>query len=151
MTHDEFIKLLDEPAVIAAIRDAESRSNGEIRVMIAHESVQDALAEAKSRFTDLGMTRTAARNGVLLLVAPCSRSFAVVGDEGIQSKGGDALWSLATAALGDHFRRGEWTSGITGAIRLIGEELARHFPRDVSASNPNELPDTLLRDPPPNS
>jgi uncharacterized membrane protein len=148
MTHDEFIALLDEPAVVAAIRAAEARSTGEIRVLVAHEVVGDALAEARQRFARLGMTRTAARNGVLLLVAPCSRAFAVVGDEGIQARGGDALWSRATTVLGDHFRRGEWTSGVVSAIALIGDALARHFPRDASASDQNELPDALLRDHP---
>ena len=147
MTHDEFNALLDEPAIVGAIREAEARSTGEIRVLVTHVEVDDPMAEARRRFASLGMEKTAQRNGVLILIAPKSRTFAILGDAGIHACGGDALWAGVAAGLAEAFRAGRWTEGLVKAIRLVGDELARHFPR--TAADVNELPDALLRDPGP--
>jgi uncharacterized membrane protein len=146
MTHDEFNALLDEPAIVAAIREAEARSTGEVRVLVTHRPVPDPLAEARRRFAALGMERTAQRNGVLLFIAPKSRTFAILGDTGIHRHGGDELWGGVAGAMGTAFRNGEWTEGLVRAIRMIGGELARHFPK-TDEPGVNELPDAILRDP----
>lgn len=145
MTHDEFNALLDEPAVVGAIREAEAQSTGEIRVLVTHLAVDDPMAEARRRFAALGMEKTAARNGVLVFIAPKSRTFAILGDSGIHGCGGDALWAGAAAVMGEAFRAERWTDGVVGAIRRVGEALARHFPR-TGADDVNELPDAIARD-----
>ena len=78
MKPDDFVKGLDGVRIVAAIREAEDRSRGEIRVHVAEGPVDDARAAAQADFERLGMTATAERNGVLILVAPESQAFAVV-------------------------------------------------------------------------
>jgi uncharacterized membrane protein len=147
MTHDELNSLIDEAALVRAIREAEARSTGEVRVMVTHRAVPDALAEGRRRFAALGMDRTAQRNGVLIFIAPVTHTFAILGDAGIHERGGEALWGGVAGELSAAFKAGRWTDGLVEAIRRIGEELARHFPRG-EATDVNELPDAVLRDPP---
>ena len=145
MTHDEFNALLDEPAIVTAIREAELRSTGEVRVLITHRAVPKPLVEARRRFESMGMEKTAQRNGVLIFIAPKTRTFAIVGDTGIHAQGGDGLWTAVAGEMGASFRAGEWTEGLVRAIGRVGDVLARHFPR--SGEDLNELPDAILRDP----
>jgi uncharacterized membrane protein len=145
MTHDEFNALLDEPTIVGAIREAEATSTGEVRVLVTHLSVAHALPEARRRFASLGMEKTSQRNGVLIFIAPKSRTFAILGDTGIHARGGDALWEAVAAEMGEAFRVGQWTDGLVRAIKRVGEELARHFPRGAD-TDVNELPDDVLRE-----
>lgn len=125
--------------ITAAIRKAESLTSGEIRVHWTGSDVKDAYVEAVKLFGKLGMHRTRQRNGVLILVAPKNRVFAIIGDSGIQEKAGAALWNAAREAMADRFRRGDLEGGILEGVRLTGEALARFFPRQ--AGDVNELPD----------
>ena len=84
--HDAFLAAIDDERIVAAIRSAESRSRGEIRVHVAEGLVSDPRRAAEADFARLGMAATAERNGVLILVAPESQSFAVIGDEGIHDE-----------------------------------------------------------------
>jgi uncharacterized membrane protein len=127
----------DSGRILAAIADAERRSSGEIRVVIARHAVNDPVAAAQKHFEELGMTKTRERNGVLFFVAPRSRSFAVIGDTAVHEKCGDAFWRLLTAAMALHFKRGEFTEGLVHGIEKAGSLLAEHFP--PVASERNEL------------
>lgn len=132
---------IDDDRVVAAIAAAERRTAGEIRVLLARRPAPDPVAAAKAHFERLGMTRTAARNGVLLFLAPRSRTFAVIGDLAIYEKCGDAFWAELAAAMGEHFRRGDFTAGLVHGIERAGDLLAAHFPR--APDDRNELPDTV--------
>lgn len=132
---------IDHEAIVAAIRAAEARTAGEIRVVLARVGTDDPVAAAKRHFERLGMTRTALRNGVLIFVAPASRTFAVIGDTAIHEKCGDGFWTELTEAMTGHFRSGALTSGIVLAIERAGGLLASHFPRQPD--DRNELPDEV--------
>lgn len=132
---------IDHPRIIAAIGEAERRSSGEVRVLIARQKTADPLAAARAHFERLGMTQTRARNGVLILLAPASRNFAIVGDTAIHEKCGDPFWRLVAAAMELHFKRGEFTEGLLHGIERAGALLAEHFPPDPN--DRNELPDTV--------
>ena len=134
---------LDDTRLVAAIAAAESRTSGEIRVVIANEKVTDALPAARREFERLGMNKTAARNGVLLFIAPRSHTFAVVGDEAIHAKCGDEFWADLARIIAEHFRRHDFTTGIVAAITRTGDLLAAHFPR--RPDDRNELPDAITR------
>lgn len=133
---------LDHARIVAAIADAERLTSGEIRVVVIGRKVADPVAEARRQFERLGMTRTAARNGVLLLVAPRSRAFAIVGDTGIHQHCGDEFWREVAAELTEHFKRSEFTAGLEHAIARAGALLAAHFPR--KPDDRNELPDSVV-------
>jgi uncharacterized membrane protein len=127
--------------VVAAIRAAEQRTSGEIRVVISRSAADDPVAAAQKQFERLGMTRTAARNGVLIFVAPRSRTFAVIGDRGVHEKCGDNFWRELTMVMSEHFQRGQFTAGLVFGIQRAGALLAEHFARQPG--DQNELPDDV--------
>jgi uncharacterized membrane protein len=139
-----FLSRLDHDRVVAAIRAAEGRSRGEIRVHVAHKKVGDPQRAAAALFERLGMTATAERNGVLLFVAPVSRRFAVVGDKGIHEKCGDGFWKDVASAMEEDFRHGRFTDGIVKGVTRAGEALAAHFPR--TGPDRNELSNEVSED-----
>jgi uncharacterized membrane protein len=132
---------IDEPRVLAAIRDAEQLTSGEIRVLLARHAASDPVAAAQKHFQRLRMTHTKHRNAVLIFVAPKSRTFAVIGDAGVHEKCGDAFWRELAAAMETQFRAGDFTGGLVHGIARAGALLAEHFPREPD--DRNELPDTV--------
>ena len=130
---------------MAAIRSAEARSRGEIRVHASSDIVEDAQREAARQFERLGMAATAERNGVLIYVAPRSQRFAVLGDTGIHEKCGAGFWKEIAAAMEHDFREGRYTDGLLKGIAAAGDALARFFPR-TEAADRNELPDQISED-----
>jgi len=146
MQAKSFLRALDHDRIVAAIREAEARSRGEVRVHVTHRAVDDARRAAERQFEKLGMTKTAERNGVLVFVAPASRTFAVVGDTGIHEKCGPAFWKDVAAAMEADFRAGRYTDGILKGIVRAGDELAAHFPRAPGGVDVDELPDDVTED-----
>ena len=132
---------IDHPRIVAAIAAAELQTSGEIRVVIARHKAADPVDAAQRHFERLGMTQTKARNGVLIFLAPRSRTFAVIGDTAVHEKCGDAFWRLLTAAMTLHFKRGDFTAGLVHGIEKAGALLAEQFPR--TAGDKNQLPDAI--------
>ena len=125
-----FSKHLHHESVVAAIRDAEQKTTGEIRDSISPKHVDDPVATAQAEFLRLGMNKSPERNGVLIFVAPRAHKFAVIGDEGVHKKCGDEFWQELAKAMTDYFRKSEFTEGIIHGVRKAGELLAEHFPRN---------------------
>ena len=142
MKKNDFIKRLDHPVLEAAIARAEAGTSGEIRVLVLHEPAPDPVATAQAAFTRLGMGKTRERNGVLLFVAPDSQTFAVIGDEAVHAKCGQAFWDELATAMTGAFRRGEFTTGLLAGIDRAGALLAEHFPRQPD--DINELPNRVV-------
>jgi uncharacterized membrane protein len=135
---------IDDARVVAAIASAEQRTSGEIRVFVSSRATDDAVKSAGQQFERMAMTRTAQRNGVLIFLAPTSHAFAVIGDQGVHEKCGDAFWRELAAAMSEHFKRGDFTDGLILGITRAGDLLARHFPR--TPDDRNELPDAIQKD-----
>ena len=144
-THD-FLRQLDEAAVVQAIQQAESRTSGEIRVFVTTRYVDgDAiLGRAASRFEKLAMSRTRDGNAVLLYFAPRSQQFAIIGDKGVYEKFGTELWHEIASMLAEKLRAGRFTEAVVSGISMAGDLLARHFPRRTD--DRNELPNEIDRD-----
>jgi uncharacterized membrane protein len=140
-----FFEGLDRPAIVEAIKRAEARSHGEIRVHLHHGSVADARAAAERTFLRLGMEKTARGSACLIFLAPDSRAFAVVGGSGIHEKVGDAFWLEARDAARACFAEERFTEGIVAAVEKLGDALARFFPKD-GVPGVNELPDDVSED-----
>jgi uncharacterized membrane protein len=134
---------VDESKVAAAIVATERKTSGEIRVFLSSQKVDEPVQAAEQHFQRMNMTQTAARNGVLIFVAPASHAFAVIGDKGVHEKCGDAFWRELAEATGTRFKAGDFTAGLVVAIERAGELLALHFPRDPD--DRNELPDSIER------
>ncbi len=145
MKQEAFLGAIDDARIVAAIQAAESRSRGEIRVHVAEGAVPDARRAAEADFARLGMTATAERNGVLILVAPESQTFAVIGDRGIDERCPPGFWDEVAGGVAAAFRESRFTEGIVGAVTRIGDALAQHFPRLPGQQDRNELPDGVSR------
>ncbi len=141
MKYSEFMESLHQDRVVEAIRQAETATTGEIRVCVAREPAPDPLAAARAAFGKLGMAQTRDRNGVLVLVAPASQTCAILGDDAIHSRVCNEGWTTLTGELSAAFRAGRATEGLETVIGKIGEELARHFPKQPGDTN--ERPDTI--------
>ena len=130
--------------MVSAIREAEKKTSGEIRVFITRKAVDEPLEIAKRHFVDIGMEKTRERNGVLIYVAPLTQKFAVVGDTAIHARCGEEFWRELAAEMHDHFRESDFTRGLVQGVKKAGALLARHFPR--KPDDKNELPDSIIRD-----
>ena len=109
--------------------DTEHKTTGEIRVSISPRHVDDAVASAQAEFLRLGLNKSPERNSVLIFVAPRAHKFAVIGDEAVHAKCGDAFWRQLADAMAGYFRKSEFTPGIVHGVQKAGELLAKHFPR----------------------
>ncbi len=133
---------IDLDRIEAAIRGAERRTSGQVRVAVARFYFWGNVRRAAdAAFVRLRMNQTRRRNAVLLFVAPRLRRFAVIGDAGIHERVSDAFWGQISDALQADFRGGDLTAGLLHAIDTIGERLAAHFPPDPVGDN--ELPDRV--------
>ena len=124
-----FARHLQHDRIVAAIRDTEHKTTGEVRVIVTHKHVEDAVAAAQAEFLGLGMNQSKERNGVLIFVAPRAHKFAVIGDEGVHAKCGDEFWRKLADAMSAYFRKAEFTPGIIHGVQKAGDLLAEHFPR----------------------
>ena len=132
-----------EEALVAAIKQAELRTSGEIRLHLETKcSTPEPLDRAAQVFAELKMHQTKLRNGVLFYLAWQSRQFAVIGDAGINSAVPDEFWELVKETVIEHFRQEHYVQGLERGIRLVGEQLHTFFPYDA-ATDINELDDNI--------
>jgi uncharacterized membrane protein len=139
----EFLNKVEHDRIVQAIREAESKTSGEIRVFIQRGKLKtDPLISAQKKFHQLRMHKTQERNAVLVFVAPRAHKFAVIGDRGVHEKCGEEFWQQVVGTMRDCFLQDKFTEGIGGAVRVIGELLSQHFPRKYH--DQNELPDQII-------
>ena len=128
--------------VIAAIRQAERQTSGEIRVHIeANCPNGDPMQRAIAVFKHLGMHQTKEQNGVLFYVAHADRKFAVLGDTGIDTRVPADFWAGTKDLLRQHFANNAYADGLSRGIERAGEQLKAFFPR--ASDDVNELPDDI--------
>jgi uncharacterized membrane protein len=143
MRTKDFLDKLDHDRIVTAIKEAEAKTSGEIRVYVQRGELDgDALGYAQKKFQKLGMQATKERNGVLIFVVPRARKLAVIGDEGVHQKCGDQFWQELVERMRAHFQKEKFTDALVEAIEETGKLLARHFPK--TAAPRNELPDEII-------
>lgn len=135
----------DQEKVVAAIKAAEMKTSGEIRVFVESRcSYIDAMDRARELFFQLKMNETKNHNAVIVYVAITDKQVALFGDEGIYKKtGGDPYWIHILKSTRKYFSQGRIGDGIANAVEEIGHSLASHFPYDPN-SDKNELPDDIV-------
>lgn len=142
LTKKGLLHAIDHARVEKAIREAERRTSGEIRVSVSRFFWGDVRGVAERAFARLGMAATRERNGILFFIVPSRRRFVILGDEGIHAKVGQVFWEKVATAVSERFRNGDFTGGLVHGIETVGEQLAVHFPFD-STTDVNELPDDV--------
>jgi uncharacterized membrane protein len=141
MRTKEFLARLDQDRIVRAIAAADRKTSGEIRVFLQRGKITDPMAAARAKFEKLGMTRTHERNGVLIFVAPRTQKFAVIGDEGVHAKCGEAFWQQLIDAMQAHFKAENFTDALVHAVAEAGKLLAQYFPRRPNERD--ELPNAV--------
>ena len=144
MKASKFFTKEQQAQILAAVKEAENATSGEIRVHIETFCREDVLDRAAWVFKKLGMHKTTERNGVLFYLAVSDRKFAVIGDAGINSKIPEGFWDNVKELLQKNFTEGKFTEGLSEGIILAGAHLKRHFPH--SKADVNELTDEISFD-----
>ena len=144
MKASKFFTQEQQAQILAAVKEAENETSGEIRVHIETFCREDVLDRAAWIFKKLGMHSTAERNGVLFYLAISDKKFAVIGDAGINSKVPVGFWDDVKELLQENFRSGRFTEGLSEGIILAGTHLKKHFPH--RKDDVNELPDEISFD-----
>jgi uncharacterized membrane protein len=140
----EFFSTVEKNQVVAAIKEAEKQTSGEIRVYVeSHCRYVDPLDRAAEVFLFLKMKETIGHNAVLIYVAVGDRQLAVFGDVGIHEKVGDLFWKQKVEHMLTHFQEEGCASAIVKIVLDIGAALKYHFPYDRQ-TDVNELPDDIV-------
>lgn len=140
---ENFLTASEEEDIIAAIRDAEKDTSGEIRVHIENSCNNDVFEHAMEVFHYLKMDNTKDQNGVLIYVAVSKREFVIYGDKGINDIVGADFWNSTRDAIAKHFENGDFTKGLIQGIQTAGNALSKHFP--WHHSDINELDNTISK------
>jgi len=140
-TVETFFKESEKEAIVEAIKRAELKTSGEIRVHIESKCKGSELARATQVFKILNMHKTKERNGVLIYLAFADRKFAIIGDGGINKIVPENFWEDIKEMMLNRFARRKFGKGIVEAIDRVGEKLAEFFP--YQSDDVNELPDEI--------
>lgn len=138
----DLFTLAQQQEIIAAIKEAEKNTSGEIRVHIEKNCKEDVLDHAAFIFDELEMQKTALRNGVLIYLAVEDRKLAILGDAGINLKVPKGFWDEIKDLMITNFKEGKFTEGLSQGIILAGEQLKKHYPHDKE-NDENELSDEI--------
>ena len=128
-------------AIKCAILKAELDTSGEIKVHIENLCEEDVLDRAAYWFARLNMHKTELRNGVLFYVAVKSKKFAIIGDQGINAKVPENFWDEVKSEMGELFKKGNYTEGLSNGIEKTSMLLKKHFP--YHSDDINELSDEI--------
>lgn len=140
----EFFTEEEKQAIVEAVRQAEQRTSGEVRVFVENRCrYVNAIDRAIEIFENLQMHKTQLRNAVLVYVAIKDRQLAIFGDEGIHQKVGNQYWADEVVKMINAFNRDNIAEGIAQCVTNIGEALYTHFPYDQDTDK-NELPDDIV-------
>lgn len=140
----EFFTTEEKQRIVDAVRLAERRTSGEIRVFVESRCpYMDAIDRAIQVFYKLKMEETDDRNAVIIYVAIKDHQLAVYGDEGIHKKVGQEYWTKEVQQMISSFNRENYADGIRQCVIDIGEALHSHFPFD-NDTDKNELPDNIV-------
>lgn len=123
------------------IKQAELNTSGEIRIHIENSSKIDVLDRAAKVFENLKMHKTELRNGVLFYLAVTDRTFAIIGDVGINKEVPENFWDKIKDSMLENFKEGNFTKGLSIGITMAGEQLKTHFP--YQTNDINELSDEI--------
>lgn len=136
-----FFSKAEKERIVRAIREAEMKTSGEIRVHLERKAREPFFEHAREVFEKIGMTRTKERNGVLIFINLASRQFAVLGDEGIHARVPENFWESIVMEMQADFQDDRFADGIVKAVLAAGEKLREYFPYE--RADVNELPDEI--------
>lgn len=126
-----------EKQLISAIEAAEKNTSGEIRIHIESKCSDNAMEKAQKMFNKLGMNKTELKNGILIYLAFESKTFAIIGDRGINEKVAVDFWDLTKDGMLANFKQEKFLEGLIFGVSEVGEKLKEFFP--YQSNDKNEL------------
>ncbi|QQS51863.1 MAG: TPM domain-containing protein [Bacteroidota bacterium] len=141
MKPENFFSPEEKNSILAAIREAETQTSGEIRVHIESNCNEDVLDRAAFIFEKLKMHRTELRNGVLFYLSVNDRKFAILGDAGINHVTPENFWNEIKETVLTEFAQNRYADGICIGIQMAGQALRAKFP--CQSDDVNELSNDL--------
>ncbi|MEO0897067.1 MAG: TPM domain-containing protein [Bacteroidota bacterium] len=138
---DSFFTEEEDHDIVMAIKEAERKTSGEIRIHLESRAKKETEKRAWEVFEELDMFQTEQRNGVLIYLAIRDRKFSIVADEGINKAVPDDFWDEMASALSSAFKSKQHVAGLITAVGLIGDKLREYFPYEED--DENELPDEI--------
>ena len=137
-----FFTLQEDEQLLNALKDAELRSGGEVRIHLENEcNKADPVERAVEVFDALKMAATKERNGVLFYMAIKDQKYAVIGDQGIHDKVPRGYWAFLRDRMQNYFIKDAFVEGLLDSIEDVTKHLEKHFP--YPPDDLNELPDTI--------
>lgn len=132
----------EKEKVIAAIKQAELNTSGEVKVHIEESCPEtDPFERAKQVFQYLSLDTTAQRNAVLFYLAHGDRKFAVLGDVGIDQVVPPNFWESTRDTLRMYFVQNDFSGGLQMGIKEAGFQLKKYFP--YQSNDINEISDDI--------
>ncbi len=125
---EDFLSSQEEQEIVAAIREAEKNTSGEIRVHIESFTEKNTYERALEVFYLLKMFNTKQQNAVLLYVAVKDKKFVIYGDKGIDAVVPNNFWNTTKEAIQTHFKSSNFKQGIIDGVLKAGIELQKYFP-----------------------
>ena len=129
---ESFFSEDDKKQILDAIREAEHRTSGEIRVHLENSCKIDVLDRAAYIFEKLKMHQTKLRNGVLFYLAVKDRKFAILGDAGINRVVADDFWDQIKENMLNEFKEERFAQGLTTGISMTGKAFPARTGTDSS-------------------
>ena len=137
-----FFSIKEDERLIGAVKDAEKRSGGEVRIHLENScKTSDPVERAVEVFNSLKMSATKNRNGVLFYMAIDDKKYAVIGDAGIDSKVPKGYWAFLRDRMQNYFLKEAYFEGLLDSIEDVTKHLEQHFP--YPKDDANELLDDL--------
>jgi len=113
------------------------------RPFIARQRLSEAVRERAVRaFYEKGLYRTRHETGILIFISVFEHKVWILGDRGINTRIPEGSWLQLVQILTTGIREGHSCEALCKVIGRCGEELARHFPRQIDDTN--ELKDEML-------
>ena len=137
----DIITEADQQKIREAIQEAELNTSGEVKVHLERKCLEDTMDRAAFVFEQLELHKTKLRNGVLIYLALEDRTFAILGDVGINQKVPQGFWNTTSDLMLTHFKKGEFVQGLIEGIKEAGLQLKAHFP--YQDDDVNELSDDI--------
>jgi uncharacterized membrane protein len=136
-----FLSELDKEKIVAAIREAELNTSGEIRLHLEPYCKIEVLDRAADVFGFLEMHKTELRNGVLFYLAYKDHQFAILGDSGVNAKVPPHFWEETRDLVIEKLKNKQTVEGIITGINMAGKLLKTEFP--YLKNDKNELSDEI--------
>jgi uncharacterized membrane protein len=120
----------DRKRIDDALRAADAGTSSLIAVRVIPDDSVDAFEHAKTEFLARGLHTHHTSGAALILVAPKSRTFAVIGDRALHERVGQKFWDDLVTEMSTVFKTDTIANAIVKGIDRLGEALREHFPAE---------------------